>query len=83
MLLKVASSRCLSVGYSVGEIKHTVDIASLSDRLADNEKGFRIQQPPAVEGVQLEVLNWFRRHHIAWSADTRRAAWMLGYELYD
>ena len=57
MLLKVASSRCLSVGYSVGEIKHTVDIASLSDRLADNEKGLKIAAT-AVEGDQLEVLNW-------------------------
>jgi len=36
-----------------------------------------------VEGGQLEVLNWLRRNHFAWSADTRRAAWTLGYELYD
>jgi len=40
-----------------GHLKTLQHIASLSDRLADNEKGLKIAAT-AVEGDQLEVLNW-------------------------
>jgi hypothetical protein len=70
-----------------GHLETLQHIASLNDRLSDNElvdnkAGVKITAA-AVEGGQLEVLNWLRRNHFAWSADTRRAAWTLGYELYD
>ena len=50
-------------------------------RLTKNEEGLETTAA-ADEGGQLEVLNWLGRNRIAWSADTRRAAWRLGYELY-
>jgi hypothetical protein len=47
--------------------------------MTDSEEGLETTAA-ALEGGRLEVLNWLRRNRIA---GTRRAAWKLGYELYD
>jgi len=62
-----------------GHLETLQHIASLGNHMTDSEEGLEITAA-AVEGGELDVLNWLRRYRIAWFAVTRRAAWTLGWD---